>query len=218
MSALEDFKERLSSDLKSLAERVQESSLFVQLKDKYENLTPIQQKISVVFVSLFVLYIFFSIPLSYYSTSSDYVTEFEEKRDRIRELLKVTRDAKETPNIPVPPDMSTLRAQIQGLLESDRLIPTQIKGIENAVTTSRLIPNNLSQGTVNVSLAELNLRQLVEIAHQLQSISQSVKMTDLEITANSKNSHYFDVIYKLVVLAIPQQVESSDFDNGNKGN
>lgn len=210
MSALDDLKERFDGALKNLLERVQESSLFIQIKEKYENLTPIKQKLSIAGISLILVYILFSIPFSYFSSSSDYVSAFEEKRQLLRDLLKVARDSKELPNIPIPPDIASLRAQIQGLLEADRLIPTQILGIENSVTTSQLIPSLLSQGTVSVKLAQLNLRQAVEIGHQLQGINQSVKITELQMTANAKDSHYFDVLYKLVVLAIPQQAEISE--------
>lgn len=212
MSAMDDLKERLSSDLKSVLERVQESSLFIQIREKYENLTPPKQKLSIIVISLTLVYLVFSIPFSYYSVSNEHVAAFEDKRQLIRDMLKVARDSKDLPNIAIPPDLATLRSQIQGLLESDRLVPTQIVSVENAVTTSKLIPNNLSQGSVNVNLSQLNLRQVVEIGHQLQSINQSIKMTDLDIRANSKDSRYFDVIYKLVVLAIPQQTENFDVE------
>ncbi len=209
MAALDDFKDRLQSEFKNLIEKIQESSLYIRLSEQYENLTPMKQKLAVGGSIGLIALILISIPWSYYSTSRDFVVEFEDKRQLIRDLLKVSRDSNEVPQIPIPPDVSTLRAQIQGLIESDRLIPEQIKGIENTMTTSKLIPGKLSQGSVNVTLGQLNLRQVVDIGHQLQSISPSVKMTDLNITASLKNPKYYDVIYKLVVLAVPSASDLS---------
>lgn len=204
MSAIDDLKERISSELKNLSEKAQESSLYIRLSEQYENLTPIKQKLTIAGASLFVLMIMVSIPWGYFSTSADHIVEFEDKRQLIRDLLKVSRDASQVPNAPIPPDVASFRSQIQGLLESDRLIPEQIKGIENFVSNSKLIPGKLSQGSVAVSLGQLNIRQVIDIGHQLQNISQSVKMTDLDITANAKDPHFFDVVYKLIILAVPQ--------------
>jgi hypothetical protein len=208
MAALDDIKDRFKSEFKQLTERIQESGPYIKLSEQYENLTPVKQKL-VILGGFFLLILFLvSIPWGYYSASKDYIADFEDKRQLIRDLLKVSRDSKEVPSIPIPPDITTLRAQIQGLIESDRLLPEQIKGIENTLTSSRLIPGSLSQGTVSVTLDRLNLRQVIDIGYQLQSISPSVKMTDLNMTASSQDPRLFQVLYKLVVLAVPTPSES----------
>jgi hypothetical protein len=74
----------------------------------------------------------------------------------------------------------------------------------------KLIPGNLSQGALTVTLAQLNLRQIVDLGHALQSLSPSVKMTDLKMEANAKDARYFDVVYKLVMLAVPSQANEAE--------
>jgi hypothetical protein len=209
MSALDDLKEQLTSEAKLRWEQFQDSSLFIQVKERYENLTPPAQKATLAAVAVIFLLLIFSLPMGYYSTSSEYVTTFEDQRQLIRDMLKVSRESHEVPDIPVPPDLATLRAQIEAQLQSARLVPEQIKGTENSADAVRLIPGNLSQGALNVSLVQLNLRQVIDIGHSLQSISPSVKLTDLKMEASTKDARYFDVIYRLVILSVPQQTAAA---------
>ncbi len=208
MSALEDLKEQISSEAKQRWEQIQDSSLFIQMKERYENLTPPAQKATVAGIAVVFSLIMFSIPWGYFSASSESVAAFEDQRQLIRDLLKVSRESHEVPDIPVPPDLNALRMQIDGVLQSARLVPEQIKGTENSADAVHLIPGNLSQGALNVSLAQLNLRQVVDIGHSLQSISSSVKMTDMRMEANAKDARYFDVVYRLVILSVPTQAEA----------
>ncbi len=207
MSVFEDLKENIVTQVKALSEKIQESPLYIRATEQFQNLSPNMQKITLSGGALLGLGILLSIPWSNYTLSMASVESFEGTRQTIRDLLKVSREVKDIPNIPQPPDVNDLRNQVQGLLSAGRLLPEQIRGIDNTSNSSRLIPANLNQGTLSVSLTQLNLRQVIDIAHQLQTIHQSIKMTDMEIIANSKNSHYFDVIYKLAVLLVPQYKE-----------
>jgi hypothetical protein len=203
--ALEDLKERLQSESKLLWEKVQDSALFIKTKDRYENLTPPVQKAVMAGVSLLIVYLFLSIPLGYFSTSSESVTDFESKRDLIRSLVKTSREAQEVPNIAVPPDVNSLKSQIDGQIQAARLLPEQIQATQVVSEKVNLIPGNLIQGVLRVSLLQLNLRQIVDLGYQFQAISPSVKMTDLKMEANAKDSRYYDVTYNLAVLNVPSE-------------
>ena len=128
-------------------------------------------------------------------------------RMTIRELLKVSRESSEVPEIPPAPSMAQLRSTIEAQIKSANLIAEQIKGTQEGQNDSNLIPKNLTEGLMEVSLAKLNLRQVLDLGHQLQSISPSVKMKDMIMTANREDGRYFDVIYKLVALAVPAPPE-----------
>lgn len=202
----DDLKDRLTSELKTTWDRIQDSSLYNQLKDRYENLSPSMQKIATIGAAVLVVALVMSFPLSYYSQSSTYVGEFEEKRDVIRELLKVSREASDVPDLAQPPPVEQLRGMAEAQTKNANLLPEQVKSIEVGTSDSRLIPANLSSGTLNVHLAKLNLRQVVDLGYQLQAMNSSVKMQDLVVTANQEDNHYFDVAYKLIALAVPSAV------------
>ena len=205
--ALDDLKERLVSESKAQWEKLQESSAFIQLREKYENLTPSMQKATLIGASLTALLLAFSVPFSYYSNSGISISEFEDKRQLIRDMMKVSRESQEVPSLPVPPDVNTLKSQIDSQLQAARLVPEQILSTEISSDKLNLIPGSMLQGVVKVTLSQLNLRQILDLGHQFQAISPSVKMANMRMEANAKDPRYFDVIYQVAVLSVPNQAE-----------
>ena len=204
MSALQDFKEQLIHQLKTTKERVEESSAYNSLKDRFENLTPVGQKSIIAALVLGAIILVMYLPVSFYSSSSDNVASFEKRRALIRDLLRSSKEASETPDIPVPPPMDALKAQVEGALQSFKLIPEQIASIEILGEENGLIPSQLVKGSLRVTLSQLNLRQVVDIGNRLQGIRSSVKLKDLTIDPSKKNAKYFDVVYKLTALNVPE--------------
>ena len=217
MSQFDDLKERFVTEGKAAWERIQESSTFNQLKDRYDNMTPSMQKLSIVGASTVVALIILSVPYGYYSASQTNVADFEGKRMTIRELLKVTRESSDVPQIPQAPPMGSLQGIIDSQIQSSHLLPEQIKGTQTISNNSKLIPTALTEGMMEVNLAKLNLNQILDLGHRFQSINPSVKLKDLIITANHEDGRYFDVVYKLVALAVPAAPEVAP-DMPAKGN
>ncbi|WP_374035505.1 hypothetical protein ACES2I_07255 [Bdellovibrio bacteriovorus] len=203
MSSFDDLKEKLVSDARVTWERIQESGAYNQLRDRYENMTPAMQKLTLVGGVALVSLIILSIPYGKYTQSNEYVSEFESKRMTIRELLKVSRESSDVPQIPQAPSMDMIRNNIDNQIKAANLLPEQIKGTEIQENNSNLVPKNLTEGLLQVSLAKLNIRQVLDLGYQFQSINPSVKMKDMVMTANREDNRYFDVVYKLVALAVP---------------
>ena len=200
----EDLKERLLSSLKQAWERIQDSSAYNHLRDRFENLTPRGQK-SVLAAALLILgFLVFSMPYSYWSESQTSVKGFEDRRNIVRRLLKASRESADIPDIPQAPTPETLRSQIENYLKEVQLIPEQIKSVDVVPVDSKLIPTDMAQGSVAVNLAKLNLRQVLDIGYKLKTLSPSVKMTGLQMFPDKQDARYFDVVFKLVSLAVPQ--------------
>ncbi|WP_413287884.1 hypothetical protein [Bdellovibrio sp. HCB337] len=219
---LDDLKDNLKSQLGQSWSRIEDSSFYNQMKDRFENLTPTNQKLAMMGAGALLALFVISIPYSYYSTSTEYVTTYEEKRSLIRELLKVTRESSEVPDLPPAPSADILRGNIENQLRMANLLPEQMKGIEVITAETSLIPKSLLESGLKVSLAKLNLRQIIDIGYNIQSVSTSVKMSSMSVTANAEDPKYFDVDFKLVSLAVPQaQVEmpeaNDDEGGGGKG-
>ena len=218
---LDDLKDQFVSTVKFRWEQFQDSSVYNQLKDRYENMSPPMQKATLIGSAVVVALMILSIPQSYYTQSQEYVLDFESKRDTIRELLKVSRESSDVPNIPEAPAPGVLKTQLEGYLGQANLLPEQIAAIQVAPASSQLIPGQMSQGAVTVILAKLNLRQIVDIGHYLQALNPSVKMSDLQIIANREDGNYFDATYKLVSLAVPAAPEAPAEEpprRGRRGN
>lgn len=205
--AFEELREQFQTESKARWEQFQESSVYISIKEKYENLSPAMQKITLAGIVLVLLYLVLAIPLGMYTQSSSYVTEFEDKRELIRDLLKSSREAQESPNLAVPPPVEALKGQIESQLQMAKLLPEQNGGTEVLMDKPRIIPGNLSQGVLSVKLNKLNIRQILDLGHQFQTLNTSVKMTDLVMQANAQDPRYFDVVYKMAVLAVPSAGE-----------
>lgn len=203
----DDLKDKLISDARLTWDRIQESGAYNQLRDRYENLTPPMQKLTLVGSVALIAFLILSMPYSHFSSSNEYVGDFENKRMTIRELLKVSRESADVPQIPQAPSIDIIRSNIENQIKTANLLPEQIKGTEVLASESKAIPKNLTEGLMQVSLAKLNLRQILDLGYQFQSISPSVKLKDLTMNANREDSRYFDVTYKLVALAVPAAPE-----------
>lgn len=199
----DDLKEQLLSLLRRLGERVQDTPAYGQLKDRFDGLSPSMQKMTVLAGVVLAFLIALSLPWGWYGESHTAMEGFDERRNVIRELLKVSREAAEVPDIPTAPPIESLKADVQNRAKQANLLDEQIKSIETVAAAGGLVPSDKSAGGLVVTLWKLNLRQLVDVGGQLSRLNPSVKMTGVEIAANKEDAHYFDVIYRLTALAVP---------------
>lgn len=200
---LEDLKDRLKTDLQSTWERLQESEVYNKIVDRYENMTPSMQKLTLAGIGVVISIVILNIPFSSYQISTENIDLFEGQRATLRELLKVSRESSTIPDIPQAPTADVLQNHIQNQIQAANLLPEQIKGTSVANDASPLIPKNLVETVVQVSLAKLNLRQALDLGYNFQSFNSSVKLKDMTMTANREDARYFDVVYKLITLAVP---------------
>lgn len=200
---LDDLKERLKSEFQTTWDRFQDSSLYGQLKDRYENLSPVMQRVVLASIAVLVGYILIMTPLDYYTNSSTTLTGFEEDRQMIRDLLKVSRETSSAPDLAPAPPMETLQTRIQEELQSSRLTPEQIGGVNPVSNSSSLIPDSLMTGQIEVAVKQINVRQMTEIGTKLSNLGDAVKLKDLIMRPSAKDARYMDVTYKIAVLNIP---------------
>lgn len=206
MSFADNLKESAKSAFDKTSERVRESDAYIQLQDRYQNLTPSGQKLARAGAVILILFIFLFIPLSYLSSSSQSISMFESKRALIRDLFRTYRESSSTQNVAIPPPSDSLRASIQAILQQAQLTPEQNLGVAESSVEGRLIPQNLISSVLDIKLVKLNLKQIVDIGSSIASISDSVKMKDVSIIANSTDNRYYDVSYKLYSLKVPEPI------------
>ncbi|MES2801114.1 MAG: hypothetical protein V4654_01360 [Bdellovibrionota bacterium] len=204
MSRLEELTEQLKSTLQSGWERIQESESYSQLSDKYQSLSPSGQKVAQAVTALIIAGVVFYSPISQLQISNELMAQFEDKRTLIRDLFKTYRDSSGGLQMAPAPQAAELISTIQSSLQNSKLIPEQIVAVDVAQAEGRLIPSSLQQGVVEVKLAKLNLRQVVDIGLQLANISSAVKVKDMLMQANAEMAGYFDVSYKLYALKVPE--------------
>lgn len=203
MSLVDNLKEQLKTLGTSIGQKVQESQLYGQAMDRYENMSPVSQKVFILSSFLIVLVVLLFIPFSNLSNSQSSISLFEEKRNLIRELFKTFRESSANPQIEMPPPYDSLRSSIDGIIARAELLPEQNLGILEVAPEGRLIPESLVSNVLQLKLAKLNLKQIIDIGASVLALSNSVKMKDLLITANMQDTRYYDVTYKMYSLKVP---------------
>jgi len=204
MSQLDDIKDKFKSLYQQIAQKIQESSWFAQLQDRYQTLSPQGQKAVWVGGSLITVFIILFYPFSLLFQSQSSIAVFEDKRALIRELFRTYHESSARPQISMPPPIDNLRSSINSILTGSELLPEQNIGVIESSVEGQLIPKSLVSHVLQVKLAKLNLKQIVDIGTSILGLSDSVKMKDMTITANGQDSRYFDVTYMLYSLNVPE--------------
>lgn len=203
--ALEELRERFSQQLKDLGGKIQDSPAFQSMKEKFDDLPANQQKIVVILLAVVISFFLFSFPYENWSASSESVTEFEDRRELIRDLLKVTKETSEIPSFVPAPELGQIKTDIEMRLQQFQLVNEQLAGVNVEMpTNSSLIPTSRQEGGIKVMLKKLNLRQVVDITAQLQAMEPAIKLKNLSLDSNLQDARYLDAVLEFVVIKIPQ--------------
>lgn len=210
---LDDIRDKSLELLQSIKGQLDESDSYIQLKERYDSLSPFFQKLILSAVGLIFGFFLLQFPLSYYNAGSDNIALFEENRDLVLDLYNVKRRSQATPAISPPLEASALEGRARSAIASARVQPDQIKGISffnNAgPTSSSFIPKAVTQSGVEVRLANLNLTQIVDIGHSLSNLGSMTKITGLEVRPGLALGNYFDATFKIVSFNVAAAGEAA---------
>jgi hypothetical protein len=206
--AFEDLKEKITNQAKNTWDSIQDSSVYINLRDRFENLSPVMQKVVLGAAATTLSLVILSFPYGSLISSDEFKTQFEDTRKLTQDLLKAARESSNIPQVTPPPPVETLQAAVQAQLQRANLLPEQIAAINPVQASSDLIPKQLISYGLEVSLAKLNLTQITELGYQLSiqgdSRGMTVKLTDMEVRPNVEDPRYMDVVYKLIGIKVPE--------------
>ncbi|NCN95665.1 MAG: hypothetical protein GW917_02990 [Bdellovibrionales bacterium] len=200
---LSSVKDQLYDQFKELSERVQESSIYVELKERFDLLPSRIQKLILVGSGLLFALFLISFPYANISDSQSYEAQFEESRELIRDLLRASTTLKQTSPLPSASSASAVESQIRRVIDELRLGSEQVGNIQvisNAST--RLASKAVNQEAVSVQLKTLNLRQVTEAAHRLQNLGSGIQPISMQMTRSDGKTHYFDVIFRIFQFSL----------------
>lgn len=199
--AFEDLRDNLREQARAIASRVQETSTWISLNEKYQGLSPVGQKASLVGGIFLAFLIVMAVPWMFYSDSQASMEEFESKRTVVRDLFRVTREAASIPPPPPAVTSGVLQNSAREALTAARLQPEQITVVTESPITVAGVPKTVDQAGILVSLSKLNLKQVIDVGNELQNLHQMARMSGLEVKANTADPKYYDVIYKIVAFS-----------------
>jgi hypothetical protein len=216
--AFEGLKEQLKDQWADLSSKIQENSTFNNLREKFEAQTPVVQKAIVTGAGVLFALFLFSFPWSYIDESQTHMTEFEDNRGLIQGLLHASRAAKEPSPLPPPMTAEQLRGRVEMVIKENRLIPDQIGDMQAMPDkpAKDLAPTVVIQTGLAVQLKKLNVDQIMTLSHQFHTMGPGIKLMGIDIVQSAGQSHYYDMIVRIVNFALPPMTAMEDAGEGGK--
>src|SRR5271154_3840163 len=103
MNQLKNLIENLKEKIKAAWAEQQESELFISTKEKFEALPAPAQRAIVVGVLFFLVLLILWWPLSNFLDSVDFNGKFDDRRQTLKELIRIEKDLASQPSMAVPP-------------------------------------------------------------------------------------------------------------------
>ena len=195
---LEQIKERLAQ----VWSQFLESSLYNSLREQFDALPIKTQRLIILGTSILVVLTLLTIPYGYWSSSWDHMTNFETHRGLMRNFLKAVRFKQENPAFPLQMPAQALQSRVDEVLREMNLTPEQIGPISPVSNRSTIVPPGVRSEGLDVELKKLNILQVLDIGHRLQTLDASLKMLGLSVQRSPQQSHYYDVSFRIVSLGV----------------
>ena len=195
---------RLKKELLELYQRLEsqvlESNSFNILKERYQSLSILNQKLIKIFLMVLFLVIVLYFPVYYISSSSVSWFDLKKKYKLSIELLKV-REKSSFSNMKSTKKL--LKNRINDIVQKYSTENIQIK--ERSKKDSKF--DFVEQVTFEIDVPYLNIRQAIQLGTELESISQ-IRLKELSFKENTKYKNRYDVYYDLSGFVISEKVQS----------
>ncbi len=213
----ESLKEQVLERLQFYKSQVEDSEIYIRLKERYDNLQPNVQKIIKVSAIVFTVYFFYSLPASFVSSSKEKMSNFDDYRQLTRELIRAGRIDKNIKTPPEPPSAPALSSTVDRVLTEESVLPEQKIAVEPKMNSASkaIVPKGIVQGGVKASIKDLNLRQVIRVAEGLSEI-QSGQLINMAVIADTKDPHYYSVDYEVATFTVPIEKEAIPADPKDK--
>lgn len=216
--AFEDLREQLKDRASEALAKLQETSAYNTLRERYESQTPPVQKAMIAGGLALAAFIVLSFPMSYISSSSDALAQAEENRELIQGLLHASRSAKEPSPLPPPMSVDTLKSNVERVLRENGLLPDQI-GQMNPIpeqATAGLAPAGVVTTGLAVMVKKLNVQQVLDIGNLIQNMAPGTKLIGADVFQSAGTTHYYDMTLQILNFGLPTISEEPDAASGVK--
>lgn len=201
---LKEIKEQFVEKLKDYGQKIADNETVIELVEKYKSLSPLVQRIIAGVTIVLAMYLIYSIPESYVTTSTEYEDSFESNRSLIRGLFRSARQPMIDANKFSGLSADQLKSRVEGLMSSALVVESQ-KGASypSKPTLAAQIPPAIKQEGMTFEIKKLNLKQVVTLSEQLSTMHPNTKLAAMEIQADEQDPHYFNVKYSVSSLSLP---------------
>lgn len=194
MNPLVSIVETILDRIKGIGNEFLESSIAVSIRERYEELPPVGQKLVLVLTAVFTLMVLTYWPAITLFESYELSSEFDSKREALKKLTKLEKEVAAAPKVEIPPDPSGLKDRFAMKLSQNSVKPEQISSMSMAPITL----GKVQQEGVSYTVKGLTLKQVKGIAFGLENETPGLKLQSIKILATPKDPHFYDAEFKVI--------------------
>ena len=190
-----EIKKQALDIWKNLENKILESNKYNALKEKYQSLSLLYQKLIKYFLIGGLLIVFLSIPLFYFFSATVSWLEFKKKQELSWELLKVRRQN------------SKLKTGFTSDMQIKRSIEQVVKKYFsedfNLQVEKTKKEEFINKKHFKLKIPYLNIKQAVQLGTELHNLN-FVRLDGVQFTENTEYPKHYDMEYKLSTFVLMQ--------------
>jgi hypothetical protein len=181
--------EQLMESLKAAWVAQMESPWVISLREKFDELPPIGQKALLYGTGIILSLLILSWPLSDVMTSWDLSSQFEERRQTLKDLYKVQQEIAQAPLVPVPAPPIGSKPMMDQKLMAVGIKAEQIRTVTETPPTMQF---GAEMRGVSYTIERITIRQAIDVAYELEHMDPSYKLQGFSVKAHPSDPHFFN--------------------------
>ena len=200
----EDQIEQLKEIFESIKERIQESSLYLTLYERYSLLSPRVQKITLIGLGVFIAFILTSPPLAQYHTSRENIADFENRKNITQKIIQQAKTSGGRTKTPKEITKQDLERTLKNFAKSPviNLTEDQATVMFNRNQSSKVVPQ-AQQEYFKIVGKDFNAEQTLNLAYSLKRLNSSLLITQLTFKESTMRPGYFDNEINITNVYVP---------------
>lgn len=198
----EDQIDQVKEGLQVLQARVQESSTFNKIIERYNSLSPTFQK--AILLTLFILIVFaiLATPISSYKASLENMIDFRVQKNLTQKIIDFSKKSANLTPQPKKFVTSSLKQEVTSLSGSYtiKLLPEQVS-VDSDRISKKLVPGAAQNG-FKITASKSNISQATALAYTIKKLNKSLLITGLDFKANTEMPGYFDSTIRVANLSV----------------
>lgn len=187
----EEQIESLKDLLRGLWSRLEETSLYNSLNERYTSLPRNIQKLINFSILALILVVGLSFPITQYSSSLENDSVYEKRKSITQKVINYARAKSSAKPDPLEYNQLSFKGKVEKIATSKSILQEQLT-ITSASDKSGHTPKGALQNRFRVTGSQLNLNQAITTAYGIKRMGDSLFLDSVEIRAQKKDPHYFD--------------------------
>ncbi len=201
--AFENLSEQIKESLTGIKSRITESETYNRLAEAYNNLPSRQQKLIIIASACIGVIVLINIPLQSFLISQQELSKYQDQKELVQRLNQAVQLKNQIDFQPERFDLNRLQDDLLNRMKAFQVIDEQFK-LSPTSADYVGIPKQAITSGYNLSLTNLNVRQIARISNLIENYSDSILVTGFKSSVSANDPHYFNTEFKLTNFSVPE--------------